>query len=234
MSALVRHGANGVVGVVFSLIGAASFAVAAYLAWDLHGVRQTWVHAPGTVVGFHRRCNKGCADYPVVNFEVDGRRLAVTGKVGNSGVDEGEGVDVLYPPGHPDQARIDHWGQSGFGILFGAFFTLVFGGIGLPMLYATVARGRGSAWARQSGVTVQARFTEIARDTRVRVNGRSPYRIVAQWQNPRDARVYRFQSDAIWIDPTEYLRGREQLTVKVDPDRPQRYWMDTSFLPRAG
>lgn len=230
---ILRHGAHGILGVVFSLIGTISALVAAGLAWDLHQDRQTYVHVEGTVVGQLRR-NRGYR--PVVEFDAGGQTASVTGTVGNSSpvFEVGERVTVLYPAGNPDEARIDHWTESGFGILFGGFFFLVFGGLGYTFLYLTVRKASGAGWARMHGMTVQADFTGVDRDGRIRVNGRSPYVVAAQWLNPRDNKVYRFTSAPTWVDPTPYVRGRQHVTVKVDPQRPSRYWMDTTFLPQAG
>lgn len=231
----MRMGAGGIVGVVFSIVGLVSLAVAAWLALGLYSDRATHEHVAGTVVANERSCRKGCSYRPVVEFEFRGGRYAITGTVGNSTpvFEVGETVEVLVPPAQPVEARIDHWTESGFGILFGLGFFAIFGGIGLPMLVLWLRRRGARQWARQSGFLVLTRFVDVVHDTRVRVNGRSPYRIVSQWQNPRDRKVYRFESDPMWLNPAPYLAGREQIGVKLDPERPQRYWMDTSFLPDA-
>jgi hypothetical protein len=81
---------------------------------------------------------------------------------------------------------------------------------------------------------VQADVVGVERDTRIKLNGRSPYRIVCQWLNPADQKVYRFESEPMWVDPTNYLQGRKHLPVRVDPEQPKRrYWMDIAFLPQA-
>jgi hypothetical protein len=140
---ILRHGASGILGVVFSLIGTVSALVAAGLAWDLHQDRQAYVHVEGKVVGQLRR-NRGYR--PVVEFDADGQLASITGTVGNSSpvFEVGETVTVLYPAGNPAAARIDHWTESSFGILFGGFFFLVFGGIGYGSLYSTVRKARAA------------------------------------------------------------------------------------------
>jgi len=232
---MIKYGATGILGVVFSIIGLVSLAVAVWLGHDLYRDRQTHVHVQGTVVGNQKRCSKGCTWRPVVEFDVDGQPHQVVGVVGNSDpvFDEGETVTVLYPAGAPEDARIDHWTESLFGVLFGGGFFLIFGGIGLPMLFLTVRRIRWMRWAERFGTPVQTQFTDVQHDTRVKVNGRSPYRVHSQWQNPRDGRVYTFMSDPMWVHPGPFLKDRPQITVKLDPDRPQRYWMDLRFVPAA-
>lgn len=234
---ILRLGARGILGIVFSTIGLAGLAVAALLALDLYGDRAAHAHVTGTVVGNERHCKRGgCSYRPVVEFDFEGSRYGVSGFVGNATpvFQPGDAVTVLVPPHDPREARIDHWTESGFGILFGLGFFAIFGGIGLPLLVLWLRRRAGARWAKQAGMLVLTRLVEVRRDTRIRVNGRSPYRIVSQWQNPRDRKVYRFESEPMWVNPTALLKGREQIGVKLDPERPHRYWMDTGFLPEAG
>lgn len=226
---MLRLGAGGIIGVVFSTIGAVSLLVAAGLAWDLHHDRQVREHVTGTVTAQQRR-NR--AYRPVVEFEFGGARYAITGTVGNSDpiFQVGETVTVLVDPRDPREARIDHWTESGFGILFGGFFFLVFGGIGGFSLWGWRKAERGARWAQAAGLPVEAVLVGAERDRRVTMNGRSPYRIVAHWQNPRDGRTYVFHSAPMWADPSRALAGRKHIAVRIDPKHPERYWMDTRFL----
>lgn len=67
-------------------------------------------------------------------------------------------------------------------------------------------------------------------DTSWKQNGRSPYRIHAQWQDPASRQIYVFRSDAIWYDPSDYIPEGD-ITVYVERGNPSRYYVDTSFLP---
>jgi hypothetical protein len=132
-----RSGPSAIIGVLFSAIGGISLLVAAALAFGLWSDRQERAHVEGTVVSNQKRCHKGCSYRPVVEYEAGGERHAVTGTVGNSSpvFEVGERVTVLVDVAEPREARIDHWTESGFGILFGGFFFLVFGGIGGASLW---------------------------------------------------------------------------------------------------
>ncbi|HUR41702.1 MAG TPA: DUF3592 domain-containing protein [Verrucomicrobiae bacterium] len=233
---LVRLGAGGLIGILFSAIGLISLAVAGALYLDLSSDRASREHVVGTVVEQQKQCRKGCSYRPVVEYVFAGERYRTIGVVGNSSpvFDVGEQVELLVPARDPRDARIDHWTESGFGILFGLGFFVIFGGIGLPSLYKW-RRGVGDAqWARAQGAPVKANLVGVEKDTRIKVNGRSPYVIVAQWQNPRDGKVYRFTSQPTWLNPSLYLKDRTHVDVRVDPAQPRRYWMDTGFLPESG
>jgi hypothetical protein len=115
--------------------------------------------------------------------------------------------------------------------LFGCF-TLIFGGIAVGFLVAEIRRHRTYAWLAHSGMTVQARITEVGKNTSLKVNGRSPWVIRAQWQHPVTQQVHVFESENLWYDPSEFLGGREQIPVRVDADDPSRHRVEISGLPK--
>ena len=69
--------------------------------------------------------------------------------------------------------------------------------------------------------------------TSLKVNGASPFVIVGQWHDRKTNKVYNFESDNIWYDPSAYV-GPRLLRVMINPANPAQYVMDTSFLPEAG
>lgn len=73
---------------------------------------------------------------------------------------------------------------------------------------------------RTQGVPVQARVQGIEENESIQVNGRSPYRISAQWQDPATSQIHLFYSGNIWFDPTEYVT-REHITVLLDRKNPK-------------
>jgi len=230
---LLRLDAGGWVGIVFSAAGLVGLAVAALLGYGLHDDRRTHAHVSGTVVANDQHCGRGgCSYRPVVEYEFGGGRYGITGGIGHPApvFKVGEAVTVLVPPRHPVDARIDHVSETGYSIRYGLGFFALFGGIGAVRLYLWRRGFAHARWAREAGTPVQATLTGVERDTGLRLGGRSRYCIAAQWQNPRDGRIYRFLSEPMWTDPSRALAGREHLSVRLDPDRPQRYWVDTGFL----
>lgn len=195
--------------------------------------------AEGTVSDLvFRRSSKGSGGtyVPVIDFTTpDGNRVHVTGSSGSNppGYSRGDKVRVLYEAKNPEHAQIDSFMERSFGPVLltglGTVFALVGGGV----LFACVRQRKQRAWLAQNGLRVQAKFDGIDYDTSVRVNGRSPWRLLCQWQHPATQKVYIFRSDAIWFDPTPYVQ-RETLDVLVNADDPKQYQVDTSFLPKSG
>jgi hypothetical protein len=173
---------------------------------------------------------------PLVQFTTsDGRTLHITGSVSSSppAYETGEHVRVLYEATNPNAARIDSKIEMWFlPMLFGGLGA-VFASIGGGFLAYLVRRRRLREWLALNGMHVKAKFEGVIYDTSIRVNGRNPWRLTAQWQHPVTQKIYSFRSDMIWFDPTPYVQ-REQLDVTVNADNPRQYVVDTSFLPQAG
>lgn len=112
---------------------------------------------------------------------------------------------------------------------------IIFFVLGLAFLAAVSRRRRDRAWLAENGRTIQADIVGVQYDTRVRVNGRCPLVVQCQAVNPADGKVYVFESDSLWFDPTPFLDGQTTMPVLVDPDDYHRYQMLTEgILPEKG
>lgn len=112
---------------------------------------------------------------------------------------------------------------------------IIFFVLGLAFLAAVSRRRRDRAWLAENGRTIQAEIVGVQYDTRVRVNGRCPLVVQCQAVNPADGKVYVFESDSLWFDPTPFLDGQTTMPVLVDPDDYHRYQMLTKgILPEKG
>jgi hypothetical protein len=120
------------------------------------------------------------------------------------------------------------------GPLIAGSMGLAFSGVPAGIVFAVGRRRRKIEWLRQNGQRVSTRFGAVEINTRIRVNRRSPFRIISEGQNPFTNELQSFRSDNLWSDPAPFLGNREVLDVLIDPNQPKRYWMDTSFLPRDG
>lgn len=120
-------------------------------------------------------------------------------------------------------------------LLFFAAVGLLFFCIGVGMLASLSRQRKDHRWLEDNGRTIQADIIGVLYDTRVRVNGRCPLVLQCQAQNPADGKVYVFESDSLWFDPTPFLDGRTTMPVLVDPDDYHRYRVVTEgILPERG
>ena len=112
---------------------------------------------------------------------------------------------------------------------------MVFFFVGIGMMAALSRRRRLRLWLEENGRTIQADIIGVQYDTRVRLNGRCPLVLQCQARNSADGKVYVFESDSLWFDPTPFLDGRTVLPVLVDPDNYRRYHVCTEgILPEQG
>jgi hypothetical protein len=224
-------------GSVFGLVGLVFLVVAIFTVRSELAFRAVAISAPGTVVDLEPTSgSRGGTTYkPVFEFtDRDDHLHRVTGSVASSppSFKRGEAVRVLYQPENPDQAHLDSFMDTWFlPLIFGTLGTVFTSIAGGCLIYGLRRRTRRTSLIA-SGTRIQARVDGVEHDRNTSVNGRNPWRIVAQWQHPVDQKVYVFRSDSIWFDPTPYLH--QSVDVLVDIDHPHRYVMDTDFLPKPG
>lgn len=196
----------------------------------------------GEVIDFNdSRSNKGGTMYsPRVRYWVPAAEggMSVSHEINGSvrsssrSYDIGDKVQVLYRPELPGSGRINSFLEQWFVVSIFSVFALVFGGVALALVVGAIQRKRIYAWLEHSGMTVQAKIIEVGKNTNLKINGRSPWVVRAQWQHPVTQQVHVFQSDNLWFDPSPFVGKRIDTPVRVDADQPRRYRIDLSWLPK--
>ena len=226
-----------IVKVVFAVIGTGLSIGALFLYRSSSEYLERALRAEGEVVDLHLSRGSSSDDgptyRPVVRFSMDdGAPREFTSSTGSNpaSYSVGERVEVLYFEDSPQDAKINSFSDLWLGTLIlgglGATFFLIGGG----MILATMRATRLATYLRAHGTPISAEFQSVSVNTSVRVNGRSPFRIVSQWRNPSTSKVHVFTSDNIWFDPTQYAASRP-IRVFIDPRNPKKYLVDLSFLP---
>jgi hypothetical protein len=221
--------------VIFSLVGVGMLVGAFFSFQSTSTFLEAATAKPGVVTDLIRsRSSDSNAYYPLVRFEDDQGRL--TEFLSSSGSNppsysRGERVSVLFIPGDAESARI-----NGFFSLWGV--TLIIAGlggvflmIGAGMFVVPAVRNTGAAKLRKTGQLVQGIFQDVEKNQMIVMNGKSPYQIVCQWQNPVTSDIHVFRSGNLWFDPSDHIQS-ESIPVYINPTNPKRYWVDTSFLPK--
>lgn len=143
----------------------------------------------------------------------------------------GEPVNVFYAPENPADVQIDSFVENWLGsLILGAFgaVTLL---VSLLILIPGIQGRRRAAELERTGQPVQADIVEVSMNRMFTINGRSPWKIVAQWQDPTTRTLHVFKSQNLWFDPSRFLPDLKQVRVFIDRQDPKRYSMDTGFLP---
>lgn len=63
-------------------------------------------------------------------------------------------------------------------------------------------------------------------------NGKREFFIIARWHERESNQLHVYRSDALGFDPTEFISPKQLITVLVNKQKPDVYFMDTSFLPQ--
>jgi hypothetical protein len=211
-------------------------AVALFVCLHTRSFLKSAATADGVVIEnvYHHSSRGSGTYYPRVSFRTaSGQDLILETGFGTRppSYRAGERVQVFYDPGNPAHFSINSfWSLWFVPILFGGM-GVVFSSIGwIPFAWQRRVRRRDD-WLRANGQRIFADFECIELNTRVRMNGQYPWRIVCQWLDPASNQVRVYRSQNLWYDPARYITGKT-MEVMVDPANPKRYVVETSFLPK--
>ena len=227
--------AVSIVKFLFTLIGLGLCAGAVFLYDDTRSFLAEAQQTEGTVIDLQVSRSSDSYTYrPVVRFTTPGgEAMEFVSSVGSNppSYDRGETVDILYLPNSPRDARIGDffslWGAPLIlGVLGSVFFLTGFG-----IILGTALGARKRERLRAGGRRIQTDFLEVARNTNIRINGRHPYQILTQWQNPMTGEIHVFKSENLYFDPSDYIKDG-LITVFVNGDDLKNYYVDVSFLPK--
>jgi hypothetical protein len=197
-------------------------------------VRSHSIRSRPTVSGSSsRKLRRGYS--PVVEFTTEsGDTVEFVSSTSSNPPDftEGELVEVFYDPKSPRKAKINSFLTLWAGTIIVGFLGLNFSAIGIGWSWNKVKKKRRVKQLRQSGYPIQARVTSMEINSGVKVNGRRPYRISAQWLDSRTSTVHTFFSENIWYDPAEFV-SNDEITVLIERENPKHYLMDVSSLPKS-
>lgn len=214
---------------IFALVGVACFLPWLYFTYNSAVKAMRWEEASGTIKSFQ-------SGYPDITFDYNGRSYQFHENVSTSDMFEGEQVTVYFPKGEPAKAELKSFFASWFMTLLLGIFWVVFGGIGgIGLWFSTKSsRMREELMVMGKGRKVSMPISEVTKDYSFKMNGRSPFVIVAQWHDKSSNTVYQFKSEYIWFNPEMYLTEKKEIDVFIDPNNFKRYYVDVSFLPKQG
>jgi hypothetical protein len=188
----------------------------------------------GTVVDLVVNRSSDSRSYsPVVEFvSQEGRLVEFVSQTGSNPPDysRGERVGVLYLPSEPKQAKINDFFSLWGGLLVVGGLGLIFFLIGMALVIIPIIKGRKDEQLRNNGYPIKTKFQRVELNESYAVNGRHPFQVITQWQDPSTTRIHVYKSNNLWFDPTGYI-DQDHITVFIEKDDPETYYMDISFLP---
>lgn len=220
---------------VFTIVGVGLLIGALFLYQSASAFLAKATTADGTVVDLVRSRSSDSITYrPVVQFmNQKGEKIEFISSSGSNppSYSKGEKVEVLYLPDEPQKAKINGffslWGAPVIlGGLGGAFFL-----IGAGIIIVIMLKGRRDEYLKKKGMRIETDFQSVELNTSLSVNGRNPFRVLTQWQNPSTSEIHIFQSNNLWFDPTNHIKDN-RITVFIERNNPKKYYVDLSFLPK--
>ncbi|MEH6448852.1 MAG: DUF3592 domain-containing protein [Oleispira sp.] len=224
-----------IIKILFLMIGIALISGAAFLSKSTSSFIDASVSGTGEVIEMIELVYEGSYTYaPVVRFSSsDGTDYEFTSGSSNpASYYAGEHVEVLYLASNPNEATINGffslWGDSIILATLGSIFSV----IGFGLLVYRILQNKNGAYLMMHGLEVEAKFSKVELNESVEVNGRNPYRIVAEWLDPESNKLFIYKSKNLWFDPTDYIKT-EYLTVYVDKNKLKKHHLDVLFLPEV-
>ena len=220
---------------VLALIGIGMLTGAFFVYQNTASFIASAAKTEGTVVDLQLSRSSDSTTYrPVVRFATArGQTIEFVSSTGSNppSYTRGERVEVLYHPDNPHHARINGWFSLwGGATILGGLGALFFA-IGAGIVLAGNLHGRRTEYLRKHGVRIETQYQSVERNTALSVNGRHPFRILTQWQNPANSELHVFTSDNLWFDPTNHIKIKA-ITVFIERGNPKKYHVDLSFLPK--
>jgi len=206
---------------------------------DIRQMIATYSFSPGTVVDFEQSVlSQGESLKPVIHFlSHKGEMVELILPDNNRGLVEGETVEVMYPASDPFSGDV----YSEY-ILWGGPTLILFAGmVMLLIVFVILAKNalddekqeadKGTDMSEElSPLSLNTMFVNVEKNRGAEVDGHLPYCIYTQWRDPITSEVHFFQSQNLWLDPSQYIK-RKKVKVFIEQSDLSQYNVDLSFLP---
>lgn len=173
---------------------------------------------------------EGDRNYEVfVTYNVNGKEYESKLNYYSSGFYEGKEIEIYYDKDNPSKI-----GVKSLDLLF-----LIFPGIGLIFfiiggtgIIIKIKRIKLEKNLKENGEVIYANYVETTINTSYRVNGKHPYNIICEWNNPEDNKKYIFRSKNIWLNPETIIeeKNKKKFPIYLDKKNKKKYVIDIDSL----
>lgn len=225
----------GIVGVIFAMIGFLMLFGGGLWAHSVSNFKERAILVEGEVIDLVSRSGSDSTTYaPKYRFVVNEQQVYTVVSRSSSNppaYDIGEKVPVLYDPADPMDARIDGFLGLWFGPTLLAGMGTVFALVSLIPAVLYWRRRNNVNYLMRQGMPVMAEFQRVESDDGDK-KGNTVFYIIARWHEKEVNQMHVYRSEALGFDPSEFLSPKQLITVLVHRQKPDVYFVDTSFLPQ--
>ena len=163
-----------------------------------------------------------------VSYNVEGENYESELNSYSSSFYEGKKIKIYYDKNNPHKI-----GMKSLDLLF-----LLFPGIGSILLiigitgiFLKINKRKLEQKLKTTGQLIYADYIETVLNTSYHINGRCPYNIICEWNNPLDNKKYIFKSKNIWLDPEKIIAEKniKQFPVYLANNK-KKYTIDIDIL----
>lgn len=165
----------------------------------------------------------------IVSYNANGKNYESTLNGYLSSFYEGKDINIYYDKENPNKI-----GMKQLDLLF-----LIFPGIGLVFLIIgstgiiiKINKKKQEQKLKETGKIVYGNYTETIINKTYNINGRNPYNIICEWQDPIDNKKYIFKSKNIWINPEKIIEEKniKQFPIYINENNKAKYYIDTDKI----
>ena len=164
-----------------------------------------------------------------VSYVAEGNEYESTLNGYSSSFYEGKKINIYYDKNNPNKI-----GMKSLDFIFLMFpgFGLIFLSIGGTGLLLKNRNKKLEKSLKENGDVIYADYVETIVNSSYRVNGRHPYRIICELNNPLDSKKYIFKSKNIWINPENTIieRNIKQFPVYINRNYIKKYFVDIDIF----
>ena len=214
------------VWIIFSIIGAIFLIIGLVLFQNVFDYKNK-IDIMGTITEIVTSENN--ENHKVyVSYTVDGKKYESELNGYSSNFYEGKEIKIYYDKDNPNKI-----GMKSLDLLFLIFPSLglvflIIGGIGMLV---KINKKKLEKRLKENGELIYANYNETVLNTSYRINGKSPYNIICEWNDSSNNKKYIFKSKNIWINPTKIIEEKniKQFPVYIDNNR-KKYFVDIDIL----
>ncbi len=212
------------IAIVFSIVGVGLIVVGIYFAISIAKFKDNAIETTARVMSVSRHTDSdGDTSYTVyVTYNVSGKTYNNSYST-SSYINEGDSVKVYYDKNDPRNMRTT---TSSIASIIMTVCGIIFGIIGLSMLFYKINKEKRKATLLENGERVLAELEEVTVNYSYSVNNRHPYVIICQGKD-MNGEIRTFKSENIWYNPEQIIQERNITTfpVYIDINNPKKYYV---------